>query len=232
MSKPFAWDNLLKQSAHWNVQFDGFAITIDDFYENPDDIYEYLSNRDYPLWKYSTERNSKNGIEYNDCRVVDNIGHPTRLFYNDIDRILNICRKHWWKFDYDFSRVFEVNCFQTIDQFDTTLQHYPHIDSAFETPDHLSTLNMLVYLDKEEDGGTAIYEGTWITNNEQQSLLYPVEEDFVLERVIEHKFNRCVIFPGNRLHGAYINDYNTYKDDKWRFSQVHFFHPVQRSQNA
>jgi len=229
MSKVFAWDNLLKQSDNWDISYDGFALTIDNFYENPEEIYEYLMTKDYPLWKYSTERNSKNGIEYNDCRVVDTIGHPTRLYFNDIDRIINLCRKYWWKFNYDWAQVFEVNCFQTIDQFDTTLQHYPHIDSKFETPDHLSTLNMLVYLDKEEDGGTAVYEGTWITNNEQESLLYPVEEDFKLDRVLEHKFNRCVIFPGNKLHGAYINDYNKYKDDKWRFTQVTFFHPQQNA---
>jgi len=229
MSKVFAWDNLLKQSENWDISYDGFALTIDNFYEQPDAIYEYLMKKDFPLWKYSTERNSKNGIEYNDCRVVDTIGHPTRIYYNDMERILNVCRKHWWKFNYNWSQNFEVNCFQTIDQFDTTLQHYPHIDSAFNTPDHLSTLNMLVYLDKEEDGGTAVYEGTWITNNEQESLLYPVEEDFKIERVIEHKFNRCVIFPGNRLHGAYINNYNKYKDDKWRFTQVTFFHPQQNA---
>jgi hypothetical protein len=229
MSKVFAWDNLLKQSENWDISYDGFALTIDNFYEQPDAIYEYLMKKDFPLWKYSTERNSKNSIEYNDCRVVDTIGHPTRLYFNDMDRILNVCRKHWWKFNYNWSQNFEVNCFQTINQFDTTLQHYPHIDSAFNTPDHLSTLNMLVYLDKEEDGGTAIYEGTWITNNEQESLLYPVEDDFKIEQVIEHKFNRCVIFPGNRLHGAYINDYNKYKDDKWRFTQVIFFHPQQNA---
>ena len=229
MSKVFAWDNLLKQSENWDISYDGFALTIDNFYEQPDAIYQYLMNKDFPLWKYSTERNSKNGIEYNDCRVVDTIGHPTRLYFNDMERILNVCRKHWWKFNYNWSQNFEVNCFQTITQFDTTLQHYPHIDSAFNTPDHLSTLNMLVYLDIEEDGGTAVYEGTWITNNEQESLLYPVEEDFKIERVIEHKFNRCVIFPGNRLHGAYINDYNKYKDDKWRFTQVTFFHPQQNA---
>ena len=158
MSKVFAWDNLLKQSENWEVSYDGFALTIDNFYDQPDAIYEYLMNKDFPLWKYSTERNSKNGIEYNDCRIIDTIGHPTRLYYNDMDRILNLCRQYWWKFNYDWSRVFEVNCFQTIDQFDTTLQHYPHIDSAFEVPDHLSTLNMLVYLDIEEDGGTAVYE--------------------------------------------------------------------------
>ena len=229
MSKVFAWDNLLKQSENWEVSYDGFALIIDNFYEQPDAIYQYLMNKDFPLWKYSTERNSKNGIEYNDCRIVDKIGHPTRIYYNDMDRILNLCRKHWWKFGYSWSQNFEVNCFQTINQFDTTLQHYPHIDSAFEVPDHLSTLNMLVYLDIEEDGGTAVYEGTWITNNEQESLLYPVEQDFKLERVLEHKFNRCVIFPGNRLHGAYINDYNKYKDNKWRFTQVTFFHPQQNA---
>ena len=229
MSKVFAWDNLLKQSENWEVSYDGFALTIDNFYDQPDAIYQYLMNKDFPLWKYSTERNSKNGIEYNDCRIVDTIGHPTRIYYNDMNRILNLCRKHWWKFGYNWSQNFEVNCFQTINQFDTTLQHYPHIDSAFEVPDHLSTLNMLVYLDIEEDGGTAVYEGTWITNNEQESLLYPVEQDFKLERVLEHKFNRCVIFPGNRLHGAYINDYNTYKDNKWRFTQVTFFHPQQNA---
>jgi len=56
------------------------------------------------------------------------------------------------------------------------------------------------------------------------SLLYPVEDRFTIERIIPHKFNRCVIFPGNRMHGAYIDDYNKYKDN-WRFTQVTFFHP-------
>lgn len=229
MSKAYALDERFKQSADWDISYDGFALTIDNYYENPEEIYEYLINADYPLWKYNPERQSKNGIEYNDCRIVEQFGHPTRLHHNGQQRLLDVCRQYWWKFDYQWDDRFEVNCFQTKTQFDKTLQHYPHIDSSFDTPDHLSTLNMLVYLDKEEDGGTAVYEGTWITNNEQESLLYPVENDFVLERVIPAKFNRCVIFPGNRLHGAYINDYNKYKEDKWRFSQVTFFHPIQHA---
>ena len=57
------------------------------------------------------------------------------------------------------------------------------------------------------------------------SLLYPVEERFNLERVIPAKFNRAVIFPGNRMHGAYIDDYNKYKDN-WRFTQVLFYQPI------
>ena len=46
---------------------------------------------------------------------------------------------------------------------------------------NMATLNMLVYMDKEEDGGTAIYGGEWITNREEQGLLYRVEDRFKLE---------------------------------------------------
>ena len=79
-------------------------------------------------------------------------------------------------------------------------------------------------MDKEEDGGTAIYGGEWITNREEQGLLYRVEDRFKLERVIPAKYNRCVIFPGNQMHGAYIEDYSRYLE-KFRYTQVIFFHP-------
>ena len=66
MSKAYALDERFKQSADWDISYDGFALTIDNYYENPEEIYEYLINVDYPLWKYNPERNSKNGIEYNE----------------------------------------------------------------------------------------------------------------------------------------------------------------------
>ena len=75
-----------------------------------------------------------------------------------------------------------------------------------------------------------MYGGEWITNDEAHSLLYPVEERFTIEHIIPAKFNRAVIFPGNRLHGAYIEDYTKYSGDKWRFSQVQFFHPQRGNQ--
>ena len=31
-------------------------------------------------------------------------------------------------------------------------------------------------MDKVEDGGTAVYGGEWVTNDENINLLYPVEE--------------------------------------------------------
>ena len=66
--------------------------------------------------------------------------------------------------------------------------------------------------------------GEWITNREEQGLLYRVEDRFKLERVIPAKYNRCVIFPGNQMHGAYIEDYSRYLE-KFRYTQVIFFHP-------
>ena len=99
------------------------------------------------------------------------------------------------------------------------------MDSELQAPDNFSTLNFLVYLDKEEDGGTAIYDGEWITNDEDMNVLYPVGDRFKIRQIVEHKYNRAVIFPGNSMHGAYINDYSKYVGDKWRFTQVRFFHP-------
>ena len=225
MDKVVILDELYKmRSSFDNHTFDGFVLTIDDFYENVEDLYEHVTNRQYPMWKYNPESATRNGQDYFDCRIVDKVGHPTRIYENEHQRLLNLCRRYFWKGDYDWARLYEFNCFKTITVDDPKMQHYPHIDSALDTPDNCATLNMLVYLDKEEDGGTAVYEGEWITNDEDMGLLYPVEDRFSRTRVIPHKFNRCVIFPGNRMHGAHINDYNKYKDN-WRFTQVTFFHP-------
>ena len=64
-----------------------------------------------------------------------------------------------------------------------------------------------------------------ITNDEDMSLLYPVEERFNLERVIPAKFNRAVIFPCNRMH-VHISKITTNTKTTWRFTQVLFYRPV------
>ena len=224
--KPFVLDELFKMSPNLDVKFDGEVVTIDNFYEDPDTLYEWIRNRDYPMWKYNTERNTRNGIDYNDCRITDKIAHPTRVYFNEMDRVLNVCREYFHTGAYDWQRIYEFNCFQTLSVFDKNIQHYPHTDSELDTPDNESTLNMIIYMDKEEDGGTAIYEGTWLSNDEHLNVLYPVLDRFELRRVVPAKFNRCVIFPGNRIHGAWIDDYSKYSGDSWRYTQVNFLHPV------
>ena len=230
MTKAFNVEDLYKVSETWTPEFRDGVLYIDNFYEDPEAIHEHLTNRDFPLWKYNGERgDSRNGIDYNDCRIIDKIGHPSRVYHANMQRLLDICRQYWWKGNYSWQENHEFNCFQTISQMDTKYQHYPHIDSELKCPDETSVLNMLVYMDKEESGGTAVYGGEWITNDEQINVLYPVEERFNIEQIIPAKFNRCAIFPGNRMHGAYIADYNCYSGDKWRISQVTFFHPDTRN---
>lgn len=225
MNKVYSNDELYRLSPVLKPEFKDGVIYIDDFYENAEDIYDMITSRSYPLWKYNAEEGkTRNGIDYYDCRIVDKNGHPTREYFNEHNRILDICRKYWWKGDYSWDMIYEFNCFQPIKETSNDLQHYPHIDSELGTPDEASVLNFLVYMDKVEDGGTAVYGGEWVTNDENINLLYPVEERFTIEKVIEHKFNRAVIFPGNCMHGAYINDYSKYKDD-WRFTQVTFYKP-------
>jgi hypothetical protein len=225
MNKVYSNDELYRLSPILKPEFRDGVIYIDDFYENAEDIYDMITSRSYPLWKYNAEAGeTRNGIDYYDCRIVDKNGHPTREYFNEHNRILDICRRYWWKGDYEWDMIYEFNCFQPIKDISSELQHYPHIDSALGTPDEASVLNFLVYMDKVEDGGTAVYGGEWVTNDENINLLYPVEERFTIEKVIEHKFNRAVIFPGNCMHGAYINDYSKYKDD-WRFTQVTFYKP-------
>ena len=225
MNKVYSNDELYRLSPVLKPEFRDGVIYIDDFYENAEDIYDMITSRSYPLWKYNAEAGeTRNGVDYYDCRIVDKNGHPTREYFNEHNRILDICRKHWHKGDYSWDMIYEFNCFKPINEISNDLQHYPHIDSTLGTPDENSTLNFLVYMDKVEDGGTAVYGGEWVTNDENINLLYPVEERFSIEKVIEHKFNRAVIFPGNCMHGAYINDYSKYKDD-WRFTQVTFYSP-------
>ena len=224
--KTFILDELFKFNSNFIADFDGEVLTIDNFYEDPDTLYEWIKNRDYPMWKYNTERNTRNGIDYNDCRITDKIAHPTRIYENEMERVVNICRRYFHTGGYDWQRIYEFNCFQTLSVFDKNIQHYPHTDSELSTPDNESTLNMIVYMDKEEDGGTAIYEGTWLSNDEHLNVLFPVLDRFELRRVVPAKFNRCVIFPGNRIHGAWIDDYSKYTGDSWRYSQVNFLHPV------
>ena len=224
--KTFILDDLFKFSSNFNAEFDGFALTIDNFYENAEDLHDWIQNRQYPMWKYSKERPSRNGIDYNDCRITDKIAHPTRIYESEMERLLNLCRKYFHKGEYNWDRIYEFNCFQTLSVFDNKIQHYPHTDSELNCPDDESTLNMIVYMDKQESGGTAVYNGTWLSNDEHLNVLYPVEERFEIERIIPAKFNRCVIFPGNRIHGAWIEDYNKYSGDSWRFTQVNFLHPM------
>ena len=56
-------DELYSFAEHWSPTFDGFCLTIDNFYQNPEDLHEHIMKRDFPLWKYNAERDSANGVD-------------------------------------------------------------------------------------------------------------------------------------------------------------------------
>ena len=226
--KVYSNDTLFRFSEKLEPRMEDGVIYIDNLYEDPEAIYEWLENQDRPLWKYSEERQSANTVDYLDCRIIHKIGFPTRLYCNQMDMLTNICRKYWWNGDYRWDECYEFNAFKSLKDHGNEIQHYPHIDSALDSPDSISVINCIVYMDKVANGGTATYEGTWITNEEAVNLLYPVGELFDIKKIIPAKFNRLVMFPGNCLHGGYIDDYSKYMGDSWRYTQVTFFHPLQR----
>jgi len=227
MQEPINLGQLFRHAPTWDVQWDeeNKCIIIDDFYEDPDAINQWLKEQNYPLWKYITPETTRNGIDYNDCRLIHSWPYDTKQETdNYFGNIFHICRRHFWKGHYDFDRVLEFNCFKAKKEFTEEMQHYPHVDDNLDTPDDRSVLNMIVYLDKGGNGGTAVYEGDFHDNTEHEDLFYKYRDMHKITKKLEYKFNRCVIFAGNRMHGAYIEDYKHYMDN-WRYSQVYFLFP-------
>lgn len=231
MKQPINFDTLFQFAPEWDVNWDGDnkTITIDNFYDDPDAIYEWLQQQDYPRWKYLDEDNTRNGIDYDDCRLIHSwsygLKHNTQNYFGSI---LDTCRRHFWKGNYQFDQVFEFNCFRALKDFKPTEQHFPHLDDDMRTPDDQSVLNLIVFMDKDGNGGTDIYEGNFPDNKEHENLMFDFDPNVhKTVRKMKHKFNRAVIFAGNRMHGAVIDDYEHYKNN-WRYSQVYFLYPERR----
>ena len=75
------------------------------------------------------------------------------------------------------------------------MQHFPHLDDDMRTPDEQSVLNLIVFMDKDGNGGTDIYEGNFPDNKEHENLMFefdPTKHKTI--RRMKHKFNRAVIF--------------------------------------
>ena len=76
----YSIDTLWKQSAEWDVSWDDDlqCFMIDNYYEDPEGIYNHLQKRDIPLWKYNEERQSPNGIDYVDAVSYTHLTLPTK----------------------------------------------------------------------------------------------------------------------------------------------------------
>jgi len=210
MIKPFRFDDLFKINPDSNVVVENSVIIIDDFFLYYDKVLDYVSNNNVEIWKHSLT--SRNFIDYYDCRHrIENFWFQETKFDSKISSLIN----HYY--NYNVSPVggccVDFNYFKhKIRGVDSKFQFYPHIDYDF---------NLLVYLDEQANGGTAIYDvDNYIKNQEHENVLYDVSD--LEKKVIQAKPNRCVIFSGQQYHGGHIDDHDVYYDN-WRINLVKFY---------
>ena len=183
-------------------------FTIDNFYKNPDEVYDFLFNREVPLWKIE-EKPSFNTIHFIDKRLIEYderllpvIGFLSYLCNQDAeshDIVTNMQRF----FKHDFNDY--KNC-----------HWWPHQDSGY---------NGIVYFNKDDNtSGTNLYS----VKKQYNMTLEHVEpwrpkENFKILKTLEPEYNRLVFFDGLKfLHGANFPD-NRYFDEEYRTNQVFFF---------
>lgn len=210
---PFIPEDLFELNNNLQPQFDGEVIIIDNLFKNFEDITKICNNIPVEQWKSSpTSRNFK---DYYDCRPVFNNFFPNEDKTNGRLSILTNFISYYYSINSSIkvSKGFNFNYYKNIkSDIPSNLQHHPHTDHYF---------NCIVYMDPYENGGTALYEDANLPDTEANNILYNIE-NLSIKKIIDQKPNRCVIFPGNILHGGYIKDHNLYRDN-WRINLVHFF---------
>ena len=188
-------------------------FTIDNFYKNPDEVYDYLFNREVPLWKIH-EKPSHNSIHFFDRRfekmdnrlipVLDFMSHLCGQKQSDDYIVTNMMR--FLRHDFNDYK----NCYW-----------WPHFDLGY---------NGIVYFNKgDNECGTNLYsiedEYHYVTNVQTLEHDQPwlPKEEFKILKTLEPEYNRLVLFDGDKfIHGMNIvND--RYFNEEYRMNQVFFF---------
>ena len=181
---------------------------IDNFYKNPDEVYDFLFNRDVPLWKIE-EKPSFNSIHFIDKRldeyderltpVIDFLSLLCNQYADSCNIITNMQRF----FKHDFNDY--KNCYW-----------WPHQDSGY---------NGIVYFNKDNTSGTNLYSVVKEMNDDFPEHYRPwrPKENFKILKTLEPKYNRLVFFDGFKFfHGANFPD-DRYFGEEYRMNQVFFF---------
>ena len=183
-------------------------LSIDNFYKNADSIHEMFDKSWVQNWKIHPQ--GKNFKEYYDCRshiklTDDNFEdeNKTFLFFAKILQLNNF-----------YCETIDSNIFTWINPPKQNIQFWPHQDFMY---------NILIYLDKINSGGTALYEEKPECHvDEEIDLRYDISDHTNKMHVIPSVFNRCVIFDGKIPHGAFIEDHSKYSNNNWRCNVVYF----------
>jgi hypothetical protein len=215
---PIVPEEVFEFNPEYQTSFDGEVLIIDNWYKNPEKICSLLENIPAPRWKSGP--NSRNWIDYYDCRPTIQSFFYSKKIYEPFQELMMNINKHFFKDNYKNIKMqsdfFHFNAYKNIKKnVPNNFQFFPHQDYEF---------NCVVYLDKICSGGTAIYpDMDNIPNNEHENVLYDVSKFSKI--IIPSKFNRAVIFKGEKFHGGYIENHNDYLND-WRINHVMFFDSI------
>jgi hypothetical protein len=211
---PIIPEDIFEWNPNHTFSFENGVVICDNWYRYPERIEELFSNFPAPRGKYS--KTSKNWVDYYDCRPMIPCHFPSKSL-EPLEVIAEILRECFVDSLYDLTtEIYEFNAYKNIRRgVSNNLQHHPHIDD--------DVFNCIVYLDRVESGGTAIYDMERIPLNEEHDILYDVSE--IPKRVIPAKFNRMVMFDGNIMHGGYIENHDAYIDN-WRINHAMCMKPL------
>ena len=188
-----------------NRIYDTPIFIIDKFYKYPDEVYNYLFNRDnIPLWKVN-ESPTNNGIYFEDRRLVE---YDERL--EDVYNFLSdLCEQPY--FDCEITTNMTRFAKHSFNDYENCIW-WPHSDTGY---------NGIVYFN--DTCGTNLYEDLGIDGDSIEHYEpWRWKENYKLLMTIEPKYNRMVLFDGVIPHGMNItNDY--YFDREYRENQVFFF---------
>lgn len=210
MPIPFNIEDTFKLNNEAKADFYENYVIIDNFYEDIERIQNIFKDMHVESWK--GHKWSRNFKDYYDCRPFLANHYPeAEKLEKRLLPLSELIGRMLQKPTVEIEQCLQFNVFKHIKR-DVPIhkQHHPHYDT--------DKVNILVYIDEFSNGGTALYENQDMQNREDTNLIIDVREFKMLE-VIPAKPNRCVIFNGNQLHGAYIEDNNLYADN-WRITQA------------
>ena len=201
-------------------------FTIDNFYKDPEEVSDYIFNREVPLWKIK-ESPSFNGLFFNERRLIEEDSRLQNIYkflsdlcgmgYEFVDIVTNMTRFCKDNFN-DYK-----NCFW-----------WPHTDRGW---------NGIVYFNKdEENSGTNLYDPKVLQEEEWQISLSAPEhysawrpkEKYSILKTFNSKYNSLCLFDGSKFpHNMNITNDRFFRDiplfsypqvswDNYRCNQVFF----------
>ena len=197
---------------------DSDVFIIDDFYDNPDEVKDYLEHPLPPLWKQDIKqlgRHGNNGFYFEDRRLQDHNLDLIKVY----DYLSILCdqppagRNDWVQSNMTRFIDDEYNTYDTC-------HWWPHIDYGY---------NGIVYLNYDGCNGTNIYDV--VSRRELQERPADEHEEpwrdksrYKVMKELVPKYNRMVLFDGTFPHGMNISNDRFFNHD-YRINQVFFFKP-------